>query len=108
MPHNGLGFLVTYLSKKQDSTSSKHNQNCLCFVVNSNFTLLKNTMLGVYGCLGASLYYGYLYISEKKTFCTSWKAISTFSVYIRYKNVQHFGRKDNEYVHENEKENVRQ
>lgn len=99
---------MTYLSKKQDSTSSKHNQNCLCFVVNSNFTLLKNTMLGVYGCLGASLYYGYLYISGKKTLCTSWKAISTFSVYIRYKNVQHFGRKDNEYVHENEKENVRQ
>lgn len=68
MPHNGLGFLVTYLSKKQDSTSSNHNQNCLCFVVNSNFTLLKNTMLGVYGCLGSSLYYGYLYISEKKPF----------------------------------------
>lgn len=25
-------------------------------------------MLGVYGCLGASLCYGYLYISEKKPF----------------------------------------
>lgn len=53
MPHNGLGFLVTYLSKKQDSTSSNHNQNCLCFVVNSNFTLLKKHCVGCLWVFGS-------------------------------------------------------